>query len=176
MVEDHLLFFLLCCCVKDSLKQECLTAKWNSSIKIQLHQNCYQTLRKEAAVADGGSRGEREKLCSFNNKTSGPISDVSGKKNKYLFRRTCILFFFKLVTWNLQSESDDSFILLIFLSRAILVRQFFVFIMVKLYITSWSWQLLLWITSLSLKDHQQTCNCTKQGLIPTIKPIGHSKA
>lgn len=170
MVEITCCFFLLCCCVKDSHKQKCLPAKWNSSIKIQLHQNCYQTLRKEAEVADGGSKGEREKLCSFSDKTSVPISDVSGKKKEKKeipFRRTCVLFFFKLVIWSLQSEGDDSFIFPIFLSRAIIVHYFFVFVTVKLCIASWSWQLLLWITSLlSLKDHQQTCNCTKQGLIP----------
>lgn len=166
MVEGHLLFFLLCCCVKDSHKQECLPAKWNSSIKIQLHQNCYQTLREEAEVADGRNRGKREKLCSFSGKTSVPISDVSGKKKKKtLFRRTRILFFFKLVIWSLQSESDDSFTLLIFLSRAIIVHLFLIFIMGKLYIFL-ILQLLLWITLFHLKDHQQTCNCTKQELTP----------
>lgn len=71
----------------------------------------------------GGVEG-REKSCAVS--VIKPqylflMSQVKKKKKRNTFSEEHV-FFFKLVICSLQSEGDDSFILLIFLSRAIIVH------------------------------------------------------
>lgn len=54
-------------------------------------------------MADGGGRGEREKLHSFSDKTSAPTSDVSGEKEINTFAEEHV-FCFSLNCWWKSSE------------------------------------------------------------------------